>query len=380
MENLEQEARRKRKAYNRLLPVGAFALVFALAWGHGSAYDMTFDGWAYASMAVIVVGAWLSSVSGRVPMAVVDIVLQAALSAFLLAKIVWAAWFVASPVPREVVGPALFVVPFFAWVFWANPVRRRAMGFSWSFLALLVAVAGSKLVETTVAGVASDVTYVLVLSVTAGALLLLILQAYGDKERRFERAIVRTASEARQDPLTQVLNRRGVERYLEACREAFDRQGVPFSVVLTDLDHFKRVNDVHGHGVGDEVLRAIGRTLRDGVRDPDHVARWGGEEFLVLVPGVRLPQAATLAERLRASIARVRLTNGVRVTASCGVAEVQPGDGIESLIARADGALYEAKANGRDQVVRRGIEAWARTRTGAPGGATPAAPARAEVS
>jgi diguanylate cyclase (GGDEF)-like protein len=313
-------------------------------------------------------------------MAAVDIVLQVALSTFFLAKFVWAVWFVASPVPRAVVGPALFVVPFFAWVFWANPVRRRAMGFSWSFLALLAAVAASKLVESTSADVASEVTYVLVLSVTAAALLLLILQAYGDKERRLERAIDRSASEARQDPLTRVLNRRGVETYLEACREAFDREGVPFSVILADLDHFKRVNDVHGHGAGDEVLQAIGRTLCDGVRGADHVARLGGEEFLVLLPGVRLPQAATLAERLRASIARARLTNGVRVTASFGVAEVQPGDGIESLIARADGALYEAKANGRDQVVRRGIEAWARTRTGAPGGATPAAPARAEVS
>jgi diguanylate cyclase (GGDEF)-like protein len=126
-------------------------------------------------------------------------------------------------------------------------------------------------------------------------------------------------------------------------------------VVLLDIDHFKAINDSHGHGVGDQVLQGFAQRLAALVRDTDLAGRWGGEEFLLLLPHHQTDEAVQAAERLRQELATmtVALPCGapLSVTVSIGVARFEPTDTPEGVVARADRALYAAKAQGRDQVV-----------------------------
>ncbi|GAB4363840.1 MAG: hypothetical protein Kow0060_20780 [Methylohalobius crimeensis] len=157
---------------------------------------------------------------------------------------------------------------------------------------------------------------------------------------------------ARLDPLTGVNNRRAFYDLSSPIWNISLRHGHDLSVVLLDLDHFKRLNDNHGHAAGDAVLKAVAKVLEAGVREQDVIARWGGEEFILLLPETNLNSAAGLAERLREAIARSRVTvNGrtLGVTASVGVAsKCECHTNIETLITDADHCLYQAKANGRN--------------------------------
>ncbi len=155
---------------------------------------------------------------------------------------------------------------------------------------------------------------------------------------------------ATSDALTGLPNRRAADETLKRMVAQAGRTLSPLSAVMLDLDHFKQINDIHGHEQGDEVLAAIGAILSGCVRDSDFAARFGGEEFLLLLPDTAREQAAVLAEKLRGTIADAQL--GVAsVTASLGVASF-PEDGLdaEQLLRRADGALYTAKDHGRNRV------------------------------
>jgi len=161
---------------------------------------------------------------------------------------------------------------------------------------------------------------------------------------------------AMRDPLTGVYNRRHFyevgRRELERARR-YDR---PLSLAMLDADHFKAKNDLYGHAVGDEILVSLARTAGAGLRQSDVLARWGGEEFVILFTETELDEAALVTERLRAAVAGepVRSSAGpVAVTVSAGVvAWSRAGETLESLVARADQAMYEAKKAGRDRVVR----------------------------
>jgi len=161
------------------------------------------------------------------------------------------------------------------------------------------------------------------------------------------------AARITEDPLTGIGNRRAVASVAPRWLATAQSRGTPLSAVFVDVDHFKRINDLEGHATGDAVLCAVAAALRGGVRRSDLVARIGGEEFVVLLPGARMAEAAQQAERLRLALHRVRV-DGLRarpVTASFGVATVRPGDSVESLFRRADAAMYAAKRAGRDCVV-----------------------------
>jgi diguanylate cyclase (GGDEF)-like protein len=145
-------------------------------------------------------------------------------------------------------------------------------------------------------------------------------------------------------PLTGLPNRRALEMALEREAARVERGEKPFALILLDLDDFKRVNDERGHQEGDGLLRRVAQYLKSHVRQGDLVGRWGGEEFVVLLPATDLPGAERLAERLREGIA------ALGVTASFGVALYQ-GD-LQGLFLRADQALYQAKALGKNRVAR----------------------------
>ena len=130
------------------------------------------------------------------------------------------------------------------------------------------------------------------------------------------------------------------------------RTGHPLSFVLFDVDHFKRVNDTHGHLAGDAVLREVSRTLTELPRGGDTAVRWGGEEFLVILTDVGLDGARVFAERVRRAIEQLRVGDVGPVTISAGVSELELGeDDPGPAIARADASLYQAKSRGRNRVV-----------------------------
>jgi diguanylate cyclase (GGDEF)-like protein len=162
------------------------------------------------------------------------------------------------------------------------------------------------------------------------------------------------AAAARTDPKTGLLNATAWQREADAEVARALRTGAPLALLLVDVDHFKRVNDNHGHLIGDEVLRALATELRQQVRESDVVGRFGGEEFTVLLPRTDDAGAYRIAERLRASAGRMSVSAAdarIRVTVSIGVAVLgQHGHDLFELLAAADVALYRAKDAGRDQV------------------------------
>ncbi len=156
------------------------------------------------------------------------------------------------------------------------------------------------------------------------------------------------------DQLTALPNRRFMLNRLEAENSRYQRHQRCYSIVFADIDHFKLVNDRHGHQVGDEALQAVAQTLRSQLRQLDEVCRWGGEEFLLLLPETDLAQAVEVAEKLRASVANICLYSGdtrLPLTMSFGVHTVNGPGSIDSFIHSADEKLYLAKKNGRNRIV-----------------------------
>ncbi|MGA7297263.1 MAG: GGDEF domain-containing protein [Rhodanobacteraceae bacterium] len=154
------------------------------------------------------------------------------------------------------------------------------------------------------------------------------------------------------DTLTGVGNRRRLDEALEVEINRVGRQGGALSVIMADLDHFKRINDEHGHGVGDKVLAQFGALLKLHTRPTDIVARFGGEEFIVLMPHTTLGQAGAKAEEIRRALAAAPMDPLPRiVTSSFGAAELAYHESGESLLRRVDAALYQAKERGRNRVV-----------------------------
>lgn len=159
---------------------------------------------------------------------------------------------------------------------------------------------------------------------------------------------------ARHDRLTGLLNRHAMEDALTQERHRARRVGTPFSALMIDIDHFKQINDRLGHAAGDHTLRAVAQHLRKQLRTTDVVARWGGEEFLILLPGTNRAEAGHLADKLCDSLRLLPIPWGgqhLACTVSIGIAQWRPtGDTVDALLARADQALYRAKHDGRNQV------------------------------
>lgn len=155
------------------------------------------------------------------------------------------------------------------------------------------------------------------------------------------------------DTLTGLNNRRSFTKAFTSEVTRVERNKEPLSLLLIDLDHFKQINDVHGHKVGDEVLTATGRYLRSHARPYDVLARWGGEEFIMLLAKTNEDEADRIAERIREGMQDgLDQASPVSVSASIGVSQYQVGDSLEGLAERADKALYHAKKTGRNKCVR----------------------------
>lgn len=193
--------------------------------------------------------------------------------------------------------------------------------------------------------------------------------------QRFRVELARASSYAQQlkavaerDSLTGLHNRRFLHLYAESLADSAGRDGFKLAVLLLDLDRFKAVNDSHGHDMGDDVLRAVAATLVANVRASDVVVRYGGEEFLVILPDMPSSRAAEVAEKLRGAVASLRISRGsvvLRPTVSVGVAHL-PTDGadLDGVVRHADAALYSAKAGGRNRVGNAAVTDHRNRRTG----------------
>ncbi len=177
-----------------------------------------------------------------------------------------------------------------------------------------------------------------------------------DLEMRLREARDRMEELATYDNLTGLLNRRVLYEHAAAELNRAERKAQPISVVLLDIDHFKAVNDQHGHLIGDQALRLVAGAITKSVRAYDHVGRWGGEEFLIVLPGTALSEAARVAERVRAGVAAAQLPlaegDALQVQISLGVTGTAAGSPLPlgTLLHQADEALYRAKREGRNRV------------------------------
>jgi diguanylate cyclase (GGDEF)-like protein len=180
----------------------------------------------------------------------------------------------------------------------------------------------------------------------------LLASAVSTMVSEVESLVQKLRHQATTDPLTGLGNRRWLAERVSQELARAERQSEPLSVIVFDLDHFKSINDRHGHDVGDSALVAAGEIVRGNIRPYDLAARIGGEEFCVILPNTRQPDAVLMAERLRSALAGTvvaPLRRG-RLTASFGVYEAEPGEALQQMLPAADKLLYEAKQAGRNCV------------------------------
>lgn len=153
------------------------------------------------------------------------------------------------------------------------------------------------------------------------------------------------------DSLTGAFNRDGIEEAIRIGLWEWRSQKKPLSLILIDIDHFKKINDVHGHAIGDHVLSTLSNIVKQHIRTNDLFARWGGEEFVLVCRNTKIEQASLIAEKIRELIAYYEFNDNVRVTASFGVATLNANETLEQLFNNADKALYQAKDEGRNKVI-----------------------------
>ncbi len=344
---------RKRSVYGAFLAMGAAGALFSFALNlvrttPDPAVARIQIATALAlGVAVLIVG-WR-----RVPLPPLERGTFATGSIAVVGSIAWSLYGAESAaLGRSAVQATLHWVPLvFAFGFVAFSGRAATRG----AIALLAAIAVLVVphdVAVARSGVSDDL-FVLAQALVAYAVLIAGLRFFADLHVRastLERTAERMRALAHTDALTGLGNRRQADLWLVREVQRAARYARPFSVLMLDIDHFKRLNDEHGHAAGDRVLADLATELVGMVRASDAVVRWGGEEFLVLAPETGLDDAVQVAELVRRQITKLPLGDAHRTTVSIGVAAHRTGDDPESLVARADAALYMAKRSGRNAV------------------------------
>ena len=230
---------------------------------------------------------------------------------------------------------------------------KHALFFSAVYLSAILAVGLIFLFHFSLMGIHFENISLLIQLYLASAfyILVLFIMARSHARALSESSIIDAMSKlAMTDSLTKLDNRRLLDKLIRDEIHRVERNGLPLSVLLLDLDYFKKINDNFGHHTGDTVLQEVAGLLRENTRVSDPFGRWGGDEFLCLATNTDIDQAIELAERLRDALERKRFPRVGTLTASFGVTTYQSGDTPETLVRRADMGLYKAKASGRNRV------------------------------
>ncbi len=257
---------------------------------------------------------------------------------------------------RGVVPSVLAMILFFG-TFGLSVAEVIGIGI-YALLAFACAVAATTRYNTGPFGYL-DMAYALMVLIVLGGSIALNLRIQRIRARLREQrealahALAVNRELATRDELTGLPNRRAMQDLMGLEHRRSVRSGRPMLLAQLDIDHFKRINDAHGHATGDRALQAFASVVRASVRDTDVLARWGGEEFVLLLSETRLDDARDLLERLRQAVATMEIphTDGtLRMTVSIGVAVHLPGDTVDLTLERADQALYTAKSLGRNRI------------------------------
>ena len=259
---------------------------------------------------------------------------------------------------RGAIPVLLMVVMMFG--MFALPTRRVIGVCLFALLAFAVAMALTTLQHPDLAPAAVEWGHFLMLATAMPAVAVLaerlrhMRRRLHDQKRDLAKALHEIELLASRDSLTGLFNRRWLEDLLQREMARCERSDSRLAFALLDIDHFKSVNDRYGHACGDAVLVAFGQTILAKVRATDAVARWGGEEFVLVMPDTDLSNAGLVAERLRSAIEQLTVQHdevSLRITVSIGLTDFRPGESSAALAQRADEALYAAKAQGRNRVV-----------------------------
>ena len=339
----------KRRYYLALFPVAIVALLVGWQLGKPSATGVE------AAMLLGMAG-WLTILGlafWGLPQRIraLEILLFVSLGGFFLLRLAFAFEHNAAEVSLMAeLGEFAFWFP--AWfglivlVFGINSGRRVGIGF---FLAMLV-VSAPYAPNVLASADAAQNVYILIQLFLSSAVVIALFTMFGGTLLQVSDVATSMTRMAHTDALTEIANRRAaMDRLTQEIARAHRYEGA-FSVLLLDLDHFKDVNDRHGHEMGDRVLQAFAELVRDACRDADLAARWGGEEFLAILPETDAEDAHAMAMRIREAVAAASFYDVDALTVSIGVATFRPGDTLDDVVGRADRALYIAKEEGRDRV------------------------------
>ena len=246
-------------------------------------------------------------------------------------------------------------ITFFLIILWGVLYRKWGGVIAAAGIAVYVIVMGrinlamAGVVPTNPAGIISMWIGFMAVGIVVGMLADLVGRlAHSLTQRR--KMVEELENQALSDALTGLGNRRHAEEVLRIEWARLQRGDTPCSVALLDIDHFKRVNDNYGHDVGDIVLQSVAETMTKSVRPTDYAFRWGGEEFLLVLPGSDVVGGKTVAERIREHVESTPLPTGSAATVSGGVSEISVQKSIEESLKAADTALYTAKEGGRNQI------------------------------
>ncbi len=353
LSELERLEKRKRLAYIVALACGV--LIFLLSWLIKDPDDI-FIQVLYPVFALVLAGLLLPVWRGNYPLQKLEAVIFTAAATMVLGRLAWHFHF-AGPVDEHLLMLA-------GGHYWSVGVlmvggfvmldHKKGLIAGILVIIVCVSIAVTGMAGDLQAGEVSRQALVYLLRVHLFLVLLLGLTAAATTLRdKFRDALVRTNSLqelASTDMLTGLANRRAAEDFLKKQAYAAGRYGRKVSVIMADVDFFKQINDRHGHARGDMVLAELARILQNSVRETDLVARWGGEEFLVIAPEIGVQEAKELAERCRRGIAANPVA-GISLTMSFGVSEFREQDSADTVLSRIDNLLYKAKSSGRNLIL-----------------------------
>lgn len=356
-ETMRQESvdRRKQRGLRlpQVSPAGLICLLYALSlyvfYRHGFIRGATFGSAAIAVITVVLAFHLIFRRGWNLRFQDPTLILPQLLASLLL--MLGMAWLERAT--------QIALVPFVLIVFSFGIFRLSAASLAMLAAGCLGAYLGIILLRAHAEGYAtgfrSDLVQWSVLALTLPGMILLAKQIQSLRQllRSTRSELEHYEEKAARDELTGLFNRRQLQNELDQAKLRADRHGAPFSLCLIDIDHFKEINDNNGHLAGDTILREFSRLARESIRDSDVLGRYGGDEFVQILPDTDIKGAVMHAERLRVYAHFLdfeKILDQKKISLSIGVAQYRPGERINDLISRADSALYQAKQQGRNRV------------------------------